>query len=136
MVDSNDALFMNKSTNFTNAVQTLKIKVYPCDVFTQPVLFVCSRNDPHITVLLQSCIYCLHSYNNNMHFWNIVSANPVITFIVSLQTLSSKSSWLGFLYTYTLFRIQCTQSYSCVNTMIYKSQKTTAIDGSKNSDSV
>ena len=89
MVDSNDALFMNKSTNFTNAVQTLKTKVHLCDIFTQPVLFVCSRNDPHIAVLLQSCIYCLYSCNNNMHFWTIVSANPVMISIASLQTLIS-----------------------------------------------
>lgn len=64
MVDSNDALLMNKSINFFNATQTLKVKIYLCDVLIQPVLFVCPRDDPYIAVLLQSCIYCLQIFIN------------------------------------------------------------------------
>lgn len=59
MVDGNDSLFMNEFFNFTNAMITLKVEVCPRDILTQPSLFVRSRNDPYIVILLQVCIQCL-----------------------------------------------------------------------------
>ena len=75
VTDGNDTLIVNKCFYFRGGMQTIKIKVGLCNIFFQPSIAVCSRDDPNIPISLYVCTYSLICIRHTEQ--QVITANVV-----------------------------------------------------------